>query len=180
MSAQARGYVKIHPGVVRLTHWINVVAMAIMIGSGWRIWNSSPIFDYSFPVAVTIGGDPALSQEDSAARATAASPPRSTLRREIGSIRGSEKCLLMVGYNLHTLRDGLIPFFHVGTFFVSEDKDRFAPQRESLSVRSSMKLLGSVAGGAVRRYPECRQVSLSDSAGDAGRVLLGPLADICK
>jgi len=62
-DAAPRAYVKIHPGVVRLTHWINVVAMAIMIGSGWRIWNSSPIFDYSFPVAVTIGGDPALSQD---------------------------------------------------------------------------------------------------------------------
>jgi thiosulfate reductase cytochrome b subunit len=53
----------IHPGVVRATHWINAVAMAIMIGSGWRIWNSSPIFDFSFPVAVTLGGDPAASQD---------------------------------------------------------------------------------------------------------------------
>ncbi len=58
-----RAYVRIHPGVVRLTHWINALAMAIMIGSGWRIWNSSPIFDFSFPVAVTIGGDPAASQD---------------------------------------------------------------------------------------------------------------------
>jgi thiosulfate reductase cytochrome b subunit len=55
--------VTIHPGVVRATHWINAVAMAIMIGSGWRIWNSSPIFDFSFPVAVTLGGDPAASQD---------------------------------------------------------------------------------------------------------------------
>jgi thiosulfate reductase cytochrome b subunit len=56
-------YVKVHPGVVRLTHWINAVAMLIMIGSGWRIWNSDPIFDFSFPVAVTLGGDPAMSQD---------------------------------------------------------------------------------------------------------------------
>jgi thiosulfate reductase cytochrome b subunit len=56
-------YVKVHPGVVRVTHWINAVAMAIMIGSGWRIWNSDPIFDFSFPVAITIGGDPATSQD---------------------------------------------------------------------------------------------------------------------
>lgn len=63
MSSDDRGYVKVHPGVVRTTHWINVVAMAIMIGSGWRIWNSSPIFDFSFPVAVTVGGDPAMSQD---------------------------------------------------------------------------------------------------------------------
>jgi len=63
MSADERRYVKVHPAAVRVTHWINVVAMAIMIGSGWRIWNSSPIFDFSFPVAITIGGDPAASQD---------------------------------------------------------------------------------------------------------------------
>jgi thiosulfate reductase cytochrome b subunit len=63
MSADHRGYVKVHPGVVRVTHWINVVAIAIMIGSGWRIWNSSPVFDFLFPVAATIGGDPAASQD---------------------------------------------------------------------------------------------------------------------
>jgi thiosulfate reductase cytochrome b subunit len=63
MTGTDNAYVTVHPGVVRLTHWINAVAMAIMIGSGWRIWNSSPIFDFSFPVAITIGGDPALSQD---------------------------------------------------------------------------------------------------------------------
>jgi thiosulfate reductase cytochrome b subunit len=63
MTAGERAYGKIHPGVVRATHWINAVAMAIMIGSGWRIWNSDPIFDFSFPVAITIGGDPAMSQD---------------------------------------------------------------------------------------------------------------------
>jgi thiosulfate reductase cytochrome b subunit len=56
-------YVKVHPGVVRATHWVNVIAMVIMIGSGWRIWNSDPIFDFSFPVAITVGGDPAASQD---------------------------------------------------------------------------------------------------------------------
>jgi thiosulfate reductase cytochrome b subunit len=63
MTADERGYVKVHAGVVRATHWINVLAMAIMIGSGWRIWNSDPIFDFSFPVAITIGGEPAASQD---------------------------------------------------------------------------------------------------------------------
>jgi thiosulfate reductase cytochrome b subunit len=55
--------VTIHPGLVRATHWINAVAMVIMIGSGWRIWNSDPIFDFSFPTAITVGGDPAMSQD---------------------------------------------------------------------------------------------------------------------
>jgi thiosulfate reductase cytochrome b subunit len=63
VNADDRSTVRVHPGVVRATHWINVVAMAIMIGSGWRIWNSSPIFDFSFPVAITIGGDPSASQD---------------------------------------------------------------------------------------------------------------------
>jgi thiosulfate reductase cytochrome b subunit len=55
--------VTIHPGPVRATHWINAVAMVIMIGSGWRIWNSDPIFNFSFPTAITVGGDPAMSQD---------------------------------------------------------------------------------------------------------------------
>ena len=63
MSTDDCDTVKVHPGVVRATHWINAVAIAIMIGSGWRIWNSSPIFDYSFPVGITIGGEPTASQD---------------------------------------------------------------------------------------------------------------------
>jgi len=45
----------IHPAWVRLTHWINVLAMFVMIGSGWRIYNASPLFPFRFPPAVTIG-----------------------------------------------------------------------------------------------------------------------------
>jgi len=56
-------YVKVHPGLVRATHWINALAMTIMIGSGWRIWNSDPIFDFSFPIGITIGGDFFVSQD---------------------------------------------------------------------------------------------------------------------
>ena len=40
--AAARGPV-IHPRWVRITHWINVVAMTVMIGSGWQIYNASPL-----------------------------------------------------------------------------------------------------------------------------------------
>ena len=56
-------YVRVHSGLVRVTHWINAIAMLIMIGSGWRIWNSDPIFDFMFPVAITLGGDVAASQD---------------------------------------------------------------------------------------------------------------------
>lgn len=46
----------IHPLIVRITHWLNAVAVAVMIGSGWQIYNASPIFSFTFPAAVTIGG----------------------------------------------------------------------------------------------------------------------------
>lgn len=45
----------IHPFWVRITHWINVVAMFVMIASGWRIYNASPLFSFTFPPAITIG-----------------------------------------------------------------------------------------------------------------------------
>jgi thiosulfate reductase cytochrome b subunit len=46
----------IHPRWVRVTHWINAVAMVLMIGSGWQIYNASPLFPFLFPSAITIGG----------------------------------------------------------------------------------------------------------------------------
>ena len=48
--------VKVHPLIVRLTHWINVLAIVVMVASGWRIYNASPLFDFKFPEAVTLGG----------------------------------------------------------------------------------------------------------------------------
>lgn len=46
----------VHPLAVRITHWINVIAMLVMVMSGWRIYNASPIFPFKFPVDVTLGG----------------------------------------------------------------------------------------------------------------------------
>jgi thiosulfate reductase cytochrome b subunit len=54
-DASPRAAAIIHPVWVRVTHWINVVAMFVMIGSGWRIYNASPLFPFSFPPAVTLG-----------------------------------------------------------------------------------------------------------------------------
>jgi thiosulfate reductase cytochrome b subunit len=45
----------IHPPWVRITHWINVIAMFVMVTSGWRIYNASPLFPFMFPPAITIG-----------------------------------------------------------------------------------------------------------------------------
>ena len=55
-TASAGRKLLVHPLLVRITHWINVVAMLIMIASGWRIYNASPIFDFKFPVDLTLGG----------------------------------------------------------------------------------------------------------------------------
>jgi thiosulfate reductase cytochrome b subunit len=46
----------IHPVWVRVTHWINVVAMIVMIGSGWEIYNASPLLPFVFPRGITLGG----------------------------------------------------------------------------------------------------------------------------
>jgi thiosulfate reductase cytochrome b subunit len=45
-----------HPLYVRIAHWINALAMVIMIGSGWQIYNASPLFAFAFPSSVTLGG----------------------------------------------------------------------------------------------------------------------------
>jgi thiosulfate reductase cytochrome b subunit len=46
----------IHPWPLRVMHWLNAVAIVMMIGSGWQIYDASPLFGFSFPHLVTIGG----------------------------------------------------------------------------------------------------------------------------
>jgi thiosulfate reductase cytochrome b subunit len=48
--------VVIHPLVVRITHWLNVLAVLIMITSGWAVYNASPLFGFEFPPQITLGG----------------------------------------------------------------------------------------------------------------------------
>ena len=48
--------VKVHPLIVRITHWVNAFAILLMVASGWRIYNASPLFDFKFPTAWTLGG----------------------------------------------------------------------------------------------------------------------------
>jgi thiosulfate reductase cytochrome b subunit len=45
----------IHPVWVRITHWINAVALFVMITSGWRVYNASPLFKFEFPEAISLG-----------------------------------------------------------------------------------------------------------------------------
>ncbi|MCA6113206.1 cytochrome b/b6 domain-containing protein [Bradyrhizobium cenepequi] len=46
----------IQPAWVRIVHWINAVAMILMIMSGWQIYNASPLFNFTFPRSITLGG----------------------------------------------------------------------------------------------------------------------------
>ncbi len=47
---------RLHPLALRIMHWINAVAIFIMIGSGWKIYNDDVIFGLlHFPDAVVIG-----------------------------------------------------------------------------------------------------------------------------
>ena len=45
----------IHPMWVRVTHWINAFAMLLMIGSGWQIYDASPLFGFTFPRQIALG-----------------------------------------------------------------------------------------------------------------------------
>lgn len=46
-----------HPLTRRIFHWVMALSILIMIGSGWRIYNASPIFPFRFPEWITLGGD---------------------------------------------------------------------------------------------------------------------------
>lgn len=55
-SARQAEWVRIHPLVVRITHWINAFAILIMVASGWRIYNAAALFNFRFPNELTLGG----------------------------------------------------------------------------------------------------------------------------
>jgi thiosulfate reductase cytochrome b subunit len=46
----------IHPRWVRITHWVNALAIFMMIGSGWQIYDASPLFRFIyFPSQLALG-----------------------------------------------------------------------------------------------------------------------------
>ena len=47
---------RVHALVVRINHWINALAILIMVVSGWRIYNASPLFGFTIPSDWTLGG----------------------------------------------------------------------------------------------------------------------------
>jgi thiosulfate reductase cytochrome b subunit len=49
---------RLHPLALRIMHWLNALAMIIMIGSGWKIYNDEVLFGWlHFPEWITIGGE---------------------------------------------------------------------------------------------------------------------------
>jgi len=56
MEAEQSHWVGIHPLIVRITHWINALAILVMVTSGWRIYNASPLFPFRIPNELTLGG----------------------------------------------------------------------------------------------------------------------------
>ena len=46
----------VQPAWVRVMHWINALAMILMIMSGWQIYNASPLFGFTFSHSITLGG----------------------------------------------------------------------------------------------------------------------------
>jgi thiosulfate reductase cytochrome b subunit len=46
----------IHPAWVRVTHWINALAILMMIASGWQVYDASPLFSFIyFPSQIALG-----------------------------------------------------------------------------------------------------------------------------
>jgi thiosulfate reductase cytochrome b subunit len=56
LAKNAKNQPIIHPLWLRITHWVNAFAVFIMILSGWRIYNASPLFSFRFAEGLTLGG----------------------------------------------------------------------------------------------------------------------------
>jgi len=46
----------IHPLWMRITHWLNALAVVILVTSGWRIYDAAPFFPFTIPTVITLGG----------------------------------------------------------------------------------------------------------------------------
>ena len=57
LAQPARRPRRLHPLALRIMHWVNALAMILMIGSGWEIYNDEVMFGWlHFPHWMTIGG----------------------------------------------------------------------------------------------------------------------------
>src|SRR5215470_20062834 len=44
------------PRWLRATHWLNALAVLLLVASGWRIYDAAPLYALHFPKALTLGG----------------------------------------------------------------------------------------------------------------------------
>lgn len=55
MDILANGNGLIHPLWVRVTHWINAIAVVILAMSGWQIYDASPFLGFAIPRQFSLG-----------------------------------------------------------------------------------------------------------------------------
>lgn len=55
-AARRAGSAPVHPRWLRLCHWLNALAVLVLVPSGWQIYNASPLFGFRFPGEITLGG----------------------------------------------------------------------------------------------------------------------------
>jgi len=46
----------IHPGWLRAMHWLNALAVMVLMMSGWRIYNATAFLGFAIPKDITLGG----------------------------------------------------------------------------------------------------------------------------
>lgn len=46
----------VHPAWVRATHWLNALAVGVLMTSGWRIYNATGFLGFAIPDGITLGG----------------------------------------------------------------------------------------------------------------------------
>ncbi|WP_395315928.1 cytochrome b/b6 domain-containing protein [Variovorax sp. UC74_104] len=46
----------VHPLWMRISHWLNALAVVLLVTSGWRIYDAAPFFPFTIPTVVTLGG----------------------------------------------------------------------------------------------------------------------------
>lgn len=46
----------VHPLWMRIMHWLNAVAVLVLMMSGWRIYNATAFLGFSIPPSLTLGG----------------------------------------------------------------------------------------------------------------------------
>ena len=50
------GQILVHPAWLRAMHWLNALAVVVLMLSGWRIYNATAFNGFAFPKDITLGG----------------------------------------------------------------------------------------------------------------------------